>query len=48
MFQKNLYDVNDEWLTSIFNYKLQDGNPNVDDVRTSLNNLLLNQEIICM
>ena len=41
MFQIVLYNINDE-ITSIFDYKMQDGNPNVNDVRTNLNNLLLN------
>ena len=45
MFQIVLYNVHDE-ITSIFDYKLQDGNPNVDDVRTNLNNLLLNQVVV--
>ncbi len=42
MFQIIMYDVNDN-ITSIFDYRLQDGNPNVNDVRTNLNNLLLNK-----
>ena len=41
MFQIIMYDVNDN-ITSIFDYRLQDGNPNVNDVRTNLNTLLLN------
>ena len=45
MFQIILYNINDE-ITSIFDYKLQDGNPNVNDVRTNLNNLLLNQVVV--
>ena len=47
MFQIVLYNVHDE-ITSIFDYKLQDGNPNVNDVRTNLNNLLLNQVVVYM
>ena len=45
MFQIVLYNINDE-ITSIFDYKMQDGNPNVNDVRTNLNNLLLNQVVV--
>lgn len=45
MFQIIVYDVND-YITSIFDYRLQDGNPNVNDVRTNLNNLLLNQVVV--
>ena len=45
MFQIVLYNINDE-ITSIFDCKLQDGNPNVNDVRTNLNNLLLNQVVV--
>ena len=45
MFQIIIYDVNDN-ITSIFDYRLQDGNPNVNDVRTNLNNLLLNKVVI--
>jgi hypothetical protein len=41
IFQIVMCNTNDE-ITSIFNYTLQDGNPNVNDVRTNLNNLLLN------
>ena len=45
LFQIILYNIHDE-ITSIFDYKLQDGNPNVSDVRTNLNNLLLNQVVV--
>ena len=45
MFQIIIYDVND-YITSIFDYRLQDGNPNVNDVRTNLNNLLLNNVVV--
>jgi len=45
MFQIIMYDVNDN-ITSIFDYRLQDGNPNVNDVRTNLNNLLLNKVVV--
>jgi hypothetical protein len=37
--------MNDE-ITSIFDYTLQDGNPNVNDVRTNLNGLLLNKVVV--
>jgi hypothetical protein len=37
--------MNDE-ITSIFDYTLQDGNPNVNDVRTNLNSLLLNKVVV--
>jgi len=40
-----MYDVNDN-ITSIFDYRLKDGNPNVNDVRTNLNNLLLNKVVV--
>jgi hypothetical protein len=45
MFQIVICNVNDE-ITSIFEYRLQDGNPNVNDVRTNLNNLLLNKVVV--
>ena len=45
MFQIIIYDVND-YITSIFDYRLQDGNPNVNDIRTNLNNLLLNKVVV--
>ena len=45
MFQIVMCNTNDE-ITSIFNYTLQDGNPNVNDVRTNLNILLLNKVVI--
>ncbi len=45
MFQIIIYDVND-YITSIFDYRLQDGNPNVSDVRTNLNNLLLYKVVV--
>ena len=45
MFQIVMCNTNDE-ITSIFNYTLQDGNPNVNDVRTNLNNLLLNKVVV--
>jgi hypothetical protein len=45
MFQIIIHNANDE-ITNIFNYHLQDGNPNVNDVRTNLNNLLLNKVVI--
>jgi hypothetical protein len=42
MFQIIIYD----YITSIFDYKLQDGNPNVSDVKTILNKVLLNQVLV--
>ena len=45
MFQIIIYNVHDE-ITSVFDYRLQDGNPNVNDIRTNLNNLLLNKVVI--
>ncbi len=32
--------MNDE-ITTVYDYTVQDGNPNVNDVRTNLNSLLL-------
>jgi hypothetical protein len=45
MFQIIIYDSNDN-ITSIFDYRLQDGNPNVNDVRSNINTLLLNKVVI--
>ena len=45
IFQIIIYDIND-YITSIFEYRLQDGNPNVNDIRTNLNNLLLNKVVV--
>ncbi len=47
MFQIIINDVND-YVTSIFDYRLpvQDGNPNVNGVRTNLNNSLLNKVLV--
>jgi hypothetical protein len=45
IFQIIVKNMNDE-ITSIFNYTLQDGNPNVNDVRTNLNILLLNKVVV--
>ena len=45
IFQIIIYDIND-YITSIFDYRLQDGNPNVNDIRTNLNNLLLNKVVV--
>lgn len=45
MFQIVMCNMNDE-ITSIFDYTLQDGNPNVNDVRTNLNVLLLNKVVV--
>jgi hypothetical protein len=38
-------DMNDE-ITTVYDYTLQDGNPNVNDVRTNLNGLLLNKVVV--
>ena len=45
MFQIVMCNMDDE-ITSIFDYTLQDGNPNVNDVRTNLNSILLNKVAI--
>ena len=45
MFQIVMCNMNDE-ITAIFDYTLQDGNPNVNDVRTNLNVLLLNKVVV--
>jgi hypothetical protein len=45
MFQIVMCNMTDE-MTSIFDYTLQDGNPNVNDIRTSLNGLLLNKVVV--
>ncbi len=45
MFQIVMCNMNDV-ITSIFDYTLQDGNPNVNDIRTNLNGLLLNKVVI--
>ena len=45
MFQIVMCDINDE-ITETFNYFLQDGNPNVNDVRTNLNSILLNKIVV--
>jgi hypothetical protein len=37
--------MNDE-ITTVYDYTLQDGNPNVNDVRTNLNGLLLNKVVV--
>jgi hypothetical protein len=41
-FQIIIYDSSD----NIIDYRLQDGNPNVNDVRTNINTLLLYKEVI--
>ena len=46
MFQIVMCNMNDEIVTTIFDYTLQDGNPNVNDVRTNLNGLLLNKVVV--
>ena len=45
MFQIVMCDMNDE-ITTVYDYTLQDGNPNVNDVRTNLNGLLLNKVVV--
>jgi hypothetical protein len=37
--------MNDE-ITTIFDYTLQDGSPNVNDVRTNLNSVSLNKVVV--
>jgi hypothetical protein len=41
-FQIIIKNMNDE-ITETYHYKLNDGNPNVNDVKSNLNNLLLNK-----
>jgi hypothetical protein len=41
-FQIIIKNITDE-ITEIYNYKLNDGNPNVNDVKSNLNSLLLNK-----
>ncbi len=43
-FQIVVYNVHDE-IPSVFDYRLQDGNPKVNNVRTNSNKLLLNQVV---
>jgi hypothetical protein len=38
-------DIEDE-IFMVYHYNLNDGNPNVNDVRTNLNNLLLNKVVV--
>ena len=45
MFQIVMCNMNDE-ITTVYDYTLQDGNPNVNDVRTNLNGLLLNKVVV--
>ncbi len=45
MFRIVMCNMDDE-ITSIFDYTLQDGNPNVNDVRTNLNGLLINKVVV--
>ena len=45
MFQIVMCNMDDE-IASIFEYTLQDGNPNVNDVRTNLNSILLNKVVV--
>jgi hypothetical protein len=44
-FQMVVYNVHDE-ITSVFDYRLQDGNPKVNHVMTNSNKLLLNQVVM--
>jgi len=41
-FQIIIKNIDDE-IVEIYNYKLNDGNPNVNDVKSNLNSLLLNK-----
>ncbi len=43
-FQIVVYNVHDE-IPSVFDYRLQDGNPKVNNVRTNSNKHLLNQDV---
>ncbi len=45
MFQIVMCNINDE-ITTVYDYTLQDGNPNVNDVRTHLNGLLLKKVVV--
>ncbi len=45
MFQIVMCNMNDE-ITTIFDYTLQDGSPNVNDVRTNLNSVSLNKVVV--
>ncbi len=45
MFQIVMCNMNDE-ITTVNDYTLQDGNPNVNDVRTKSNSLLLNKVVV--
>ena len=44
-FQIIIKNITDE-LFMVYHYNLNDGNPNVNDVRTNLNNLLLNKVVV--
>ena len=44
-FQIIIKNITDE-LVMVYHYNLNDGNPNVNDVRTNLNNLLLNKVVV--
>ena len=44
-FEIVMKDIEDE-IFMVYHYNLNDGNPNVNDVRTNLNNLLLNKVVV--
>jgi hypothetical protein len=44
-FQIIIKNIDNE-VIEIFNYKLNDGNPNVNDVKSNLNGLLLNKVLV--
>jgi len=44
-FQIIIKNMNDE-ITETYHYKLNDGNPNVNDVKTNLNGLLINKVLV--
>ena len=44
-FQLIIRNINDE-IVETYNYKLNDGNPNVNDVKSNLNGLLLNKVLV--
>ncbi len=44
-FEIIMKDINDE-VVMVYHYNLNDGNPNVNDVKTNLNNLLVNKVVV--
>jgi len=44
-FQLIIKNINDE-IVETYNYKLNDGNPNVNDVKSNLNGLLINKVLV--